>query len=891
MFFGVLTLLLHRGEVTQKMDRLIYDNWVRFSQSEPLSKYVVVGIDSRSVGQHGRWPWPRTDQARIIDNLSEAGAAVILIDILYSDANVEDPSADALLAYSIEKSGRVILPIHTEGRGQDIINGEKLPIPAVLEAARDLGHIFLPIDSDGIVRRVYLKAGFKNPHWPLLSLVAMQSQDAAPENLPGLRRKHVDRETKWVGDYEVMIPFHGPKNTFLTVSAVDVLTGNFDPNTFKGATVFFGLTATGLGDAVPTPILGLDQPLPGVEVHANIYSALESGSLIGQAGVWLAYLLVAISIALLLMIYSRLRPRWGLLATILLALLPVVLSFALYRMANVWFPPLLAAFPILLAFPLWSWHRLEFASRFLRNETNKLAFYDDDIGLSTSMPLVSLFKTAATHLYLKKWFLLSEGTLQKDGNLDGIDPAKINNTEWASRNGLMVKRFSSSKPLVMGFSFDDAAMNKPFAAFIDKASRVQRLITVPNTGGTIESLQTDADRLSKQNQHILQLKVLNDNIFAGSPTGLIVWNGVGELMRYNDLALEMFGDVSLENKSVCEFFTSLGKDPYQIDREAFESIMQRGENWQVNCLLGERELVIDFNVLGGELIDRLIVASAVDLSEIRRAERLRSELIEYLSHDLRSPLISSLYLVSQEREQAEPEKDLSSYLQVEANINKTLNMIDDLLGLTRAENLEVEQLSPVFFENIVESTIDQLLPQARQKKIRLTCQDIDEDVWISADSSLLERAFINVVGNAIKYSPEDTEVKIVTRTEGTEWIVAEVSDQGIGIPEARIGKLFERFHRDPNVQKQFKGTGLGLALVATVVRQHGGTVQARSEENVGTTMVIRLPILEIESTSSGHTENSNEVDDSNIETSDADHSVAAFGNSNIAVNTRLKSAR
>ena len=115
-----------------------------------------------------------------------------------------------------------------------------------------------------------------------------------------------------------------------------------------------------------------------------------------------------------------------------------------------------------------------------------------------------------------------------------------------------------------------------------------------------------------------------------------------------------------------------------------------------------------------------------------------------------------------------------------------------------------------------------------------------------------------MVGNAIKYSPEGTEVNIVTRFEDDEWLVTEVSDQGIGIPESRIGKLFERFHRDPNVQKQFKGTGLGLALVATVVRQHGGNVAARSEENVGTTMELRLPILEIESdtatqaVSSGH---------------------------------------
>ncbi len=845
LFFGMLTLLLHRGEVTQKMDRLIYDSWVRLHQSEAPDDLIIVGIDSLSVEKNGRWPWSRGDQATIIDNLTDAGASVILIDILYSEPSKEDRTGDALLAGAIERSGRVILPIHTEGKGL-LRGGETLPIPSVLEASQQLGHIFLPIDSDGIVRRVFLKAGFKNPHWPMLSLAAMQSLGIAPDELGGVRTEHEDFATRWIGDHEVMVPFHGPKSTFKTIPAYDVLSGDFDRSVFDGSTVFFGLTATGLGDAVPTPIFGVDQPLPGVEVHANIYSALRAGTLIGQSNVWLAFLLVAVLIALLLMIYSRLRPRWGLLATILLALVPVFLSFMLYRVGNIWFPPLLAAIPILLAFPLWSWHRLEFATRFLRAETNKLAIYDDDIGLSASQPLVSMFQSAASHLGLEKWFLVADGTVQSSDSAADVEYTKIHNAEWVVREGMWVKRFPSETPFVIGFHFDSQLMNQRFAELIDSASRVQSRISLPNTGGTIESLQTDADRLSKQNQHILQLKVLNDNIFAGSPTGLIVWNAVGEMMRCNELADEMFNNTSLENKTVQEFFVELGKDPMRLDKEAFDSIMQEGKNWQVNHVSGDRELVIDFNVLGESLPDRLIVASAVDLSEIRRAERLRSQLIEYLSHDLRSPLISSLYLVSQEREQADASKDVSPYLQVESNINKTLKMIDDLLGLTRAEHLEIDQLQPVFFENIIESTIDQLLPQAHQKNITLDVNDIDQDVWVTADSSLLERAFINVVGNAIKYSPENTRVTIVTRTENDAWIVAEVSDEGIGIPADRIGKLFERFHRDPNVQKQFKGTGLGLALVATVIREHGGSVEAKSEENKGTTIVIRLPVLDIE---------------------------------------------
>lgn len=847
LFFGVLTWLMNKAEVTSKMDRLIHDSWVRLGQSAPSKEFVIVGIDARSVKDHGRWPWPRDDQAQIISHLHEAGAKAILIDVLYSEYSVTNPQSDIALANAIKQAGMAFLPVVTEGKGVEIKDGESLPITPVVLAAKSLGHIFLPIDTDGIVRRVYLKAGFNIPHWSMLSLIAMETLGTAPEKLPGVRVTHTDTASNWVGDYEVLIPFHGPKGTFTTVSAIDVLNKNFEPEVFKDSIVFFGLTATGLGDAVPTPILGLDQPIPGVEVHANIYSALDGGNMIGQIGHRLAYVMVALSIALLLGVYSKLRPRWGFLNTVLLALLPVVVSFCLYRFANIWFAPLLASLPILLAFPLWAWHRLEFAIRFIRTETNKLSAYDSELDVTSELPMRDIFTNAKTHLNLESWFVFANGKLSSSEPGLSIDLQKITATEWIERNGLHVKRYASKTPLVVGYKFNNEALNAGFGPYLDSTARVQRLIDRPEVGGAIEGLQTNADRLSQQNQRMLQLRVLNDNIFNGSPAGLIVWNAIGEMLRHNELAAEMFAHIKLTDATVYDFFNNIGKDPSQIDREAFDSIMLHGHNYQLNYLRGEDELVIDFNVLGDDLSERLIVASVVDLSDIRKAERLRSELIEYLSHDLRSPLISSLYLVSQQRENTAIDENTAPLLQVESNINKTLKMIDDLLGLTRAENLSFEQLQPVFFENLIESTIDQLLPQAQKKNIKLSTKETDEDVWVTADVSLLERAFVNVVGNAIKYSPENTEVIISTRLKENKWIITEVIDQGIGIPEERINMLFQRFHRDPEAQKSFTGTGLGLALVATVVKQHGGAVFASSEERQGTVITITLPIVEIES--------------------------------------------
>ena len=161
LFFAVLTWLMDHFEVTLKMDRLIHDSWVRVSQSQPEPGIVIVGIDAASVGEHGRWPWSRNDQAKIIEQLTGGGARTILIDVLYTDYGVSNPEGDARLAYAIEKSGSVVLPILTEGRGSELQDGERLPITQIAIASSTLGHIFLPIDTDGIVRRVFLKAGFK----------------------------------------------------------------------------------------------------------------------------------------------------------------------------------------------------------------------------------------------------------------------------------------------------------------------------------------------------------------------------------------------------------------------------------------------------------------------------------------------------------------------------------------------------------------------------------------------------------------------------------------------------------------------------------------------------------------------------------------------------------
>jgi len=130
----------------------------------------------------------------------------------------------------------------------------------------------------------------------------------------------------------------------------------------------------------------------------------------------------------------------------------------------------------------------------------------------------------------------------------------------------------------------------------------------------------------------------------------------------------------------------------------------------------------------------------------------------------------------------------------------------------------------VLFDSIVDNAVVQLMPQARGRNIKIEIEEKDNDVWVNADAALLERAVVNIISNAIKYSPENTTVFVES------YIAPEMMDN-----------LFKRFKRDAQVSKQFKGIGLGLALVSRVVTQHGGRVWA-SSPGVGTLISVEVPV-------------------------------------------------
>lgn len=261
----------------------------RFEEGSSPAGVVVVAIDDASLERLGRFAvWPRAYFAHLVDSLSTAGAAAIALDVLFPEPDVLPPAAldaraqevsgetlrvetaravlgrmgsDRLLADAMRRSGRVVLGIGP--------NSDETPVPVLAEAARDLGHVAMAPDPDGILRRVRMAVRAPSGEYESLALAAVRL--AREPRADAAVAEPSDSAAGSAG--ERVLDFLGPRGTFNTVSFSDVLAGKVPHPLLSGAIVFVGATASGLGDTFATPF-GPD--LPGVEAHATLaYQALN----------------------------------------------------------------------------------------------------------------------------------------------------------------------------------------------------------------------------------------------------------------------------------------------------------------------------------------------------------------------------------------------------------------------------------------------------------------------------------------------------------------------------------------------------------------------------------------------------------------------------------------
>ncbi len=238
-----------------------------------------------------------------------------------------------------------------------------------------------------------------------------------------------------------------------------------------------------------------------------------------------------------------------------------------------------------------------------------------------------------------------------------------------------------------------------------------------------------------------------------------------------------------------------------------------------------------------------VVVVLHDVSELKRADKVRRDFVANASHELRTPLTAIRGFAETLRDGAldDPATSRKFLERILEHTQRLQTLIEDLLQLSRAESPEIAfERKPIDVRAAFANVLRGLEPQARAKNISITVDGTLEEPEIYADARGVDQVLVNLVENAVKYTPANGHVTIRTSLEGKH-VVIEVSDTGPGIPPAQLTRIFERFYRvDPGRARDVGGTGLGLAIVKHLMQRMLGEVTAESRVGQGTTFRLRF---------------------------------------------------
>jgi two-component system, OmpR family, sensor histidine kinase SenX3 len=240
----------------------------------------------------------------------------------------------------------------------------------------------------------------------------------------------------------------------------------------------------------------------------------------------------------------------------------------------------------------------------------------------------------------------------------------------------------------------------------------------------------------------------------------------------------------------------------------------------------------------------LVLLLAEDQTESRRVEEVRRDFVANTSHELKTP-VGALALLAETVEDAadDPEAVRRFAGRMRQEAARLTNLVQDMITLSRIQAAEpVPDPAPVALDAVVAEALDRCRMKAAAGGIELAASG-SHGITVLGDEDLLVTALRNLLENAVAYSPERTRVVVSTRRADGDTAEISVADQGIGIPERDLERIFERFYRvDPARSRATGGTGLGLAIVKHVMAAHGGKVAVWSEEGAGSAFTLRLPL-------------------------------------------------
>ncbi len=338
-----------------------------------------------------------------------------------------------------------------------------------------------------------------------------------------------------------------------------------------------------------------------------------------------------------------------------------------------------------------------------------------------------------------------------------------------------------------------------------------------------------------------------ETVISTMSEGVMVVGGDGEITLMNSALKEM-----LEIKDY-----SIGKPYWEVLR--IREIMELVENVIKKQVTEKKEISVLYPA------ERYFLTSAIplkssekeaifvmfDITEFKRLERIKADIVANVSHELRTPLTAIKgYVETLEEGAYENPEDRNHFLSIiKRHTDRLINIVSDLLLLSEIERKSApwgEEPKAAFedidFREIVYSSLEALKNRVEEKSLHVSLGVKEDLPKYRGDRFLLEQMFINLIDNAVKYTPEGGTIGVHVNRVNSNFGI-EVFDTGVGIPKEHLPRIFERFYRaDKTRSRKLGGTGLGLSIVKHVVIMHSGEIRVESEVGQGSRFIINLPV-------------------------------------------------
>lgn len=336
-------------------------------------------------------------------------------------------------------------------------------------------------------------------------------------------------------------------------------------------------------------------------------------------------------------------------------------------------------------------------------------------------------------------------------------------------------------------------------------------------------------------------------ILESIPIGLALIDRSGVIELVNPTLKQMIGESEpdLVSRNLAEILLLAdGAGPVEL-MTIFERASMRPWEMSLTSTVGPGVLPVDVSITGIELMDsQKFIALITDVRERHEVEKLKQEFVSMVSHDLRTPLTavqnflellsSGVYQIS------EPAKTKLPAL--ERSVDRLIKLVRDLLDLDRSELGKLQlRLTEVAIDDVIQRSVESVDTLANQRKIKIDAPD-DVNATLLADRDRLIQVLVNLLSNALKFSPENETITI-TADRSIDSVKVQVIDRGRGVPPEFRETIFERFRQVTASDSHEKGgIGLGLPICRAIVQEHGGEIGVDSEEGKGSRFWFRLPL-------------------------------------------------